>query len=311
MLAGVAEELYALAPGEFTAARNQHAKNAKASGDKDLAEKIARLPKPSVAAWVVNLLARQRPDVVAGVIELGDALRDAQVESDRDKLKELSRKRQELLRSVAALGLSLAGESGQKVAPTAAAEVEQTLQAAMADPDAADAVLSGRLTRTLASTGIEPVDLRDAVAGPADVPGRTPRTVTTTRQATTSKTAPKEAAPRQPEKQPAPKLPDRAFQRRLDEARERAEAAEQQVEQARADRESAEVRVLSLEPRREELASALAELKNRVAELEHQIASVERESATAERELATAERRIAESERIAREAAQRLERLSG
>ncbi|HYI33677.1 MAG TPA: hypothetical protein VEX88_09470 [Glaciibacter sp.] len=310
----MADELYALAPGDFTAARNQRAKAAKAAGDKELAESIGRFPKPSVAAWVVNLLARQRPDVVAEVIELGDALRDAQVDSDRDRLKDLSRQRQDLLRAVAATGVRLAGESGLTVPLAAASEVEQTLQAAMADPDAANAVRTGRLTRTLASTGVEPVDLRDAVAGPFDESSAVARSPVTQRAAT-RKAATEKAAPRQPARDKAapqrrPPM-DKAFQRRLDEARERAEEAGQEVERARADLQSAEARARSLEPRREHLKSELADLRNRVGEVEREIAAVERELADAERDRAAADRGVATIERAAREARQRVERLSG
>lgn len=314
MLASVADELYALAPGDFTAARNQRAKEAKAAGDKELAETISRFPKPSVAAWVVNLLARQRPDVVAQVIELGGALRDAQVDSDRDRLKDLSRQRQELLRAVAATGVDLAGESGLKVPPAAASEVEQTLQAAMADPDAANAVRTGRLTRTLASTGVEAVDLTDAVAGPLDELPPLPRSSVPQRSASPKAAVPK-GAPRHTESETAapPRRPpmDKAFQRRLDEAKERAEMAAQEVERARADSESAEARVRSLEPRRKDLRSERADLKNRLAELDREIAAIERELADAEREQAAADRSLASMERAAREASQRVERLSG
>jgi hypothetical protein len=314
MLASVADELYALAPGEFTAARNERAKSAKAAGDKELAETIGRLPKPSVAAWVVNLLARQRPDVVAEVIELGDALRDAQVDSDRGRLKDLSRQRQDLLKAVAAAGADLAGKSGLRVPPAAAAEVEQTLQAAMADPDAANAVRTGRLTRTLASTGVEPVDLTDAVAGPVDESSAVPRSPVAQRRVP-QKTAAQKGAPRQPEHDKAapqrrPPM-DKAFQRRLDEAKERAEEANREVEQARAERESAEARARSLEPHRKDLKSGLADLKNQIAVVERELAVVERELADAERERATADRRVANVERAAREARQRVERLSG
>jgi hypothetical protein len=44
----VADELYGLAPEQFTSARNAHIKEAKAGGDGDLAAKIGALRKPSV-----------------------------------------------------------------------------------------------------------------------------------------------------------------------------------------------------------------------------------------------------------------------
>ena len=59
-LLGIAEELYALLPADFTGTRNQWAKQTKADGDRELAARVTALRRPSVAAWVVNLLMRHR-----------------------------------------------------------------------------------------------------------------------------------------------------------------------------------------------------------------------------------------------------------
>jgi hypothetical protein len=321
MLASVTDELYGLTPGEFTARRNQHAKDAKARGDKDLAAEITKLPKPSVAAWVINLLARQRPDIVDGVIQLGDALREAQEDFDRERLKDLSRQRQELLRSVATAGADLAESAGHRVPAAASAEVEQTLQAAMADPNAAAAVQSGRLIRTLASTGIEPVDITDAVAGPPVAAPNAPHKPPKKGKQTKSTPAPtsKPPASGRPtsgtratgDEAVAEPVANRAFQRRVDEARDRLEAAEQQLKEARAQRASADERVSSLTPRREELAAALADLESQIVKVDRELAEVDRAAAAAERERDEADRSLAAAERATREAQQRLERLSG
>lgn len=59
-LAAAASELYGLPPGDFTAARNERAKAARAEGNALLAKQVGRLPKPSTAAWAINMLARRR-----------------------------------------------------------------------------------------------------------------------------------------------------------------------------------------------------------------------------------------------------------
>lgn len=288
MLVTIAEELYALPPADFTSARNQRAKDAKASGDPELAREIGRLPKPSVAAWAVNLLVRERPDIVAGVIDLGNALRDAQEDLDRQKLTALNRQRQDLLRAVAAEGAALAEDAGHRLPAAASADVEQTLQAAMADPSAAVAVRSGRLVRALSSTGVEAVDLTDALGGPAVSAG---------------------PAPRAPQRQTAPtvNLEDR---RRLKEAKREAEETEKQAERARRNLASAEGRLKEIVPQRDRLDSAVAELERRLAETEKQLAEVEREAAQAERDRADALLTATEAERAARDARRKLERLT-
>ena len=58
-LLGVADELYGLALPEFTPTRDARAKELKAA-DAQLAPRVKALRKPSMAAWVVNLLVRQR-----------------------------------------------------------------------------------------------------------------------------------------------------------------------------------------------------------------------------------------------------------
>lgn len=298
MLVTVAEELYALAPAEFTAARNQRAKEAKAAGDPDLAKEIGRLPKPSAAAWAVNLMARQRTEVLRQVIDLGEALRTAQDDLDRDTLKELSRQRQDLIRSVAAAAGALAEDNGQRLPAAATVEVEHTLQAAMADPDAAAAVLTGRLVRTLSSTGVEPVDLSDAVAGPAISPSATTRTEESDGEAAEAPLRGAERRSRATEEQ------------RLEEARQRAKDAEERAAQASEELESLESELEALKVRRTELRAALAEARKLVAELEQDIDAVEDEADNLERGRAAANRAVTETARAARVALDRLERLA-
>ena len=61
----VADRLYGLSPGDFTAARDAEAKALAA--DKGIAARVKALRKPSIAAWAINLLvaewALRRPAV--------------------------------------------------------------------------------------------------------------------------------------------------------------------------------------------------------------------------------------------------------
>ena len=85
----VAEELYALPPEGFTAARNVTEKEAKAIGDKHLAGAIHQLRKPSIGAWLANQLVREHPGEVQSFVDLGAALREATVMLSGDQLREL------------------------------------------------------------------------------------------------------------------------------------------------------------------------------------------------------------------------------
>ena len=166
----VIDELYGLLPSEFTAARNAAARDL----DKHERDEVMALKKPSAAAWVVNLLVRHRPDQVDQVLELGEQLREAQGDLDRDALAELSRQRRQLVGALAKQGVALADVAGQKVSSAALEEVAQTLQAGMSDADAAVAVRSGRLVRSLEAIGLT-VDLDGAVAGDSLAPAHRTR----------------------------------------------------------------------------------------------------------------------------------------
>src|SRR5436305_7567582 len=77
-LAEIAQRLYGLRPEEFTGARDDEVKRARADGDRAGAKAIAALRRPSLAAWLVNALVRERGDQVEQLLELGAALGAAQ-----------------------------------------------------------------------------------------------------------------------------------------------------------------------------------------------------------------------------------------
>jgi hypothetical protein len=147
----VAARLYALPPGEFTAARTAEAAAAKGAGDAALAKEIGKLRKPTVSAWAVNRLAREHPGELEELLSLGGELRDAWQAHDADALAELTRRRGEV---TARLG-RLVRESGD-VSAAAAAEADQTLDAAVVDADAAERVRRGHLAKPLSYTGFAP-----------------------------------------------------------------------------------------------------------------------------------------------------------
>jgi hypothetical protein len=165
----VADELYALKPSEFTAARNDHARRARGSGDRELAEAISRLRRPTVSAWLVNTLTRQAVDLVESVMELGQALREAQQAMAGDRLRELSPRRRELLGKLAQEARRVAARSGQQVGAQAEREVVGTFEAALVDPRAADAVRSGHLASPLSYAGLGATEVDDAVEEPVSL----------------------------------------------------------------------------------------------------------------------------------------------
>jgi hypothetical protein len=152
-LDSAAAQLYALAPEEFTAARDARAAQAKAAGQRELAAGIRRLRRPALSAWAVNLLARHEAGALADLVELAGELRTAQSGLQRDALRELMRRRQQLLSGLVADAGRLAAQAGHPLADEAGRQVERTLTAALSDPEAAGQVLSGQLVSPLEYAG--------------------------------------------------------------------------------------------------------------------------------------------------------------
>jgi hypothetical protein len=152
-LDSVTDELYALPPGEFTATRNERAKRARADGDRELAEQIKALDKPTTSAWLVNQLARQLGDQLEPLIDLGRELREATANISGEELRSLTRQRHQLVHALVQEARSLGVQHGTRVTDAVAGEVQRTLDASLADPDVAEAVLSGRLAHATEYAG--------------------------------------------------------------------------------------------------------------------------------------------------------------
>lgn len=166
-VAAVADALYRLPPEQFTAARDAAGKAA----DPRHRPAIRAMRRPTTSAYLVNRLSREQPDLLEQLLGLGPALAAAQAQGSGPDLRALGQQRRQLVQQVA----ETACHGGQATAAVRT-EVEQTLEAALADGAAADAVRSGTLVRPLAFAGFGGVDLDGAVAAPA---GPVPRRAAT------------------------------------------------------------------------------------------------------------------------------------
>jgi hypothetical protein len=147
-----ADELYALAPEDFTAARDLAAKQAKAGGDPELAKQLKALRKPSVAVWLVNRLATQQRPLLDQLLALGPALAEAQSAGHADDLRALGQQRRDLVAAVTDAATVAAGRS---VTRAVRDEVASTLEAGPAPPGGPRA--GERRRRTVRTPGPQPV----------------------------------------------------------------------------------------------------------------------------------------------------------
>ncbi|CAB4731356.1 MAG: hypothetical protein F2667_13630 [Actinobacteria bacterium] len=248
-LLAIADELYALPLADFTPARDARAKELKGT---DLAAPVKGLRKPSTGAWVVNLLVRHESEQVDQVLTLGEALREAQASMSADELRTLTKQRRQLTAAVTTRARSVAADHGQRVTEAVADQVQATLTAAMVDAECARAVRSGLLVATLASTGVDRVEVAAALALPAALG-----------YAATARTA---------EPPPRPELhvvPDpEAHEKALAAARSALEDADAELDDARSAYDEAHGEVTTLEARALQVQGEIDELRRRLAELE-------------------------------------------
>ncbi|GAB3146110.1 hypothetical protein [Microbispora hainanensis] len=272
-----ADRLYGMVPEEFTAARDALAKEAKAAGDAALAKRIRALRKPTVVAWAVNRTARERSQELGRLLDLGRRLRDAWRTQDADALAEVGRERASLVARLVRAVREEAEAAGHPLAPAADLEIEQTLDAAVVDEEAAEQVRRGRLTRPLSYSGFTPAP----VVRPAPEPAA--------RAKPTPKAGRDEAERERREAEHERRV------KSLEEALAEAERAAREAERGRADWAAERTEAEREHERRtakvEALTDKLARAKEKLKSADHRLEVARREETNAERAARSARRR--------------------
>ncbi len=289
------QRLYEAPPDGFVAARTAAIDEARKAGDRVTAKRLAALKKPTVAAWVVNLLALKRPDLIDELVELSAALREAQRGLQGDQLRELTAQRRQVVSALvgAARKLALAEDRSAKLP---LGEVESTLTAALAEPAIAAQVRTGRLIRAATYAGFGEVprprlrlvtdeaaaDLEDETDEDDDGAEVVEFPQQSTQQAAQQSARERAAAERRRREQEQRK---RELSRELSAAQAAEQRADKQLERAEeAERDAGHLV--------EDLDAELAELERRRTEAQADVARRKQARRTAEREAAAARRRV-------------------
>lgn len=288
----VADELYTLPRDEFTAARDERARQARSEGDRRLAAEIGRLRKPSTAAWLANQLAREQPDEIQGLVELGDALRRAHSELDGETLRRLSGQRRELVAALAGQARRLGQAEGHRISEGVSRELEDTFTAALADPDAARLLAAGLLTSGLQPGGDDPWSLPGGRQRAGEGATGTPRGERS------------HADQRGPSRQPRQRQQHDRLRRDVDAAHRAASEAEAEVAQ------TAQA-LTRAERNRDEADRAVTDHRAELREAEQAADEAADQAAAARRSHEAAERQASQARQRADDLDRRLERLPG
>ena len=127
----ILDGLYALPLDEFTSARNEAERELRKAGEREQADRVKALRKPTAAAAAANRLVHAHRGQVEAFLRAAATLRDAQVAGKGDLAAAAQAEREELEK--------LVGLGGEAVRPT--------LQAAAVDDNTARELLQARLTR--------------------------------------------------------------------------------------------------------------------------------------------------------------------
>jgi hypothetical protein len=270
-------ELYALPPGEFTRARDARVKELRTDGDREAADAVKALRKPTVAAWALNQLARRRAKDVERLLAAGEELRSAQEEllggGDRSAFQEAAAAERELVAELSEDATTLASEAGERGGGLRE-KVAETLHAAALDEDAAEDLRAGRLTREREAIGGFGSPGGGLVAAPAP-----------------SKPRPKSKPKRQKAKPERSEREDAEQRQRLAAARTDERHARRELEAAEKGVEHAEERAGAARVHAEEAAERARTTAERLKEAKKAVTAARKAHTRAARALEQAERK--------------------
>lgn len=137
------DQLYRSDRARFVEGRDALAKELKSRGDREAAERVRALRKPTKAAWALNLVAHSQPDRVAELRDAGRALREAQdraVEGGgHEQLREATELRRAVIHALTEAAVEQAGDAQRD-------QIAATLEASSVDAAVGDELRAARLT---------------------------------------------------------------------------------------------------------------------------------------------------------------------
>jgi hypothetical protein len=137
------DHLYGVPLDEFVAERSRLAK----ALDGDDAKAVAKLRKPTAAAWILNQLARQSRRDVDLLLDAGHRLREAQAGvlrgADRDTFERARKQESDALKRLSREAAALGASS------SALGQIEQSLRAAAVSEDGRELLARGRFVKPL------------------------------------------------------------------------------------------------------------------------------------------------------------------
>lgn len=259
----IADDLYALRPDAFAAARDDEVDKARAAGRQPLARELSRLRRPTQSAWLVNLLWRNERDALEKLFALADDLRRAQAQAFVPELHRLTAQRREFETTLLRRARTLAAQAEVDVTASMEREAQATLGAALANADVANEVRTGRLVKPAAYAGFGTMP---AAAPPEDTQRNEPESAEDKLPSSSRRTRADHREGRAPQRGGERR---EEAERRVRDAREALEAAAGELTDRRRAAELAHQHPQDIRKQIEQLQQQLHDLREQIAAAEH------------------------------------------
>lgn len=274
------DRLYTLEPDSFVAQRERLARGLRKAGQREEAEQVKRLRKPTLSAWTINQLARQERREIDLLLDAGHRLREAQqgllAGEDRTSLDEARRTQRDALASLHEAARRILGEAGRGN-EAVLDRTMGTLQAAAILSEGRELLARGRLTGDLEATGFELLAPFAEGVSPKQESAKP-------RPSERKRTASRKPVSRPPER-------DAAQERQRQEHLTRVEDARRDFREARTASKAAEKDLREAERNAGKARRELAQAEERVRKNEAAAAEAQMAVEQAEKQLRNAERK--------------------
>lgn len=181
-MANPVDELYGAPLDEFVSRRDALARSLRKS-KREEADEVKALRKPSVAAWAVNMLAREERAAVDELLTAGERLQAAHAElldgGDPRAVQEAAGAERAAVEGLVAAARGVLADAGRPATDATLDRVRDTLHAAASDDAVRELVRAGRVVADAEATGFALAGLspgkgakRPAAARPKKEPDR-------------------------------------------------------------------------------------------------------------------------------------------
>jgi hypothetical protein len=254
------DRLYGSPLADFTRGRDELAKELRAAGDREAAEEVKALSKPSISVWTVNQLARTERLQMRSLLTAAERVQAAQAEllggGSADELQEAVARQREVVGALLESAKSALGSAGHPATEATLERVRKTLSAVGANEEGRRLVETGRLTEDLDPAGFGSV-----------APGAAPRAKRPARSSRASARGKRPTGRAEREKQKridAAEAKLKALEAEAAELKDRVAAARDEARQAERAAQAAKRTVVDEERRLERLQARLESAKNGV-----------------------------------------------